>query len=232
MDWTISIRSSIVLTEANRQGENRKLMKIAILGGGNVGAALGKGWARAGHQVTYGLRRPDSEDAARLTADGKCRAAGVEDAARDAEVVVLALPWDVTKSVVASLPLDGKIVLDCTNPLLPRLAGLEIGTTSSAGELVQSWAPGARVVKIFNTTGSANMADSKYPEGAPVMFYCGNDPAANQAAHKLAADLGFDPVAVGGIENARLLEPAAMLWITLGVKLGMGPNFAMRLMRR
>ena len=98
--------------------------------------------------------------------------------------------------------------------------------------MVAEWAAGARVVKIFNTTGFGNMANSNYTLGPVTMFYCGDDPGAKIVAAKLAADLGFDPVDAGPLTQARTLEPMAMLWIWLAVFGGMGTDFAFRLIRR
>lgn len=76
------------------------------------------------------------------------------------------------------------------------------------------------------------MENSRYPEGAPAMFYCGDDASAKKAAAQLASDLGFEPVDAGGLTSARLLEPLAMLWIHLAYGQGVGRDFAFRIMRR
>jgi len=207
-------------------------MDIGILGAGNVGGTLGARWAQRGHRIVFGVRNPNSEDIKQTLAgcDGKARAASPADAA-SAEVVVNCLPWPATKGVIENLNLKGKALLDCSNPLKPDLSGLEIGTTTSAGEMVASWATGARVVKIFNTTGYNNMANPAY-NGEPIpMFYCGDDAEANRIAAQLASDVGFDPVHAGPLSNARLLEPYAMLWIWLAFH-GMGRDFAFRIARR
>jgi predicted dinucleotide-binding enzyme len=209
-------------------------MKIAILGGGNVGGALGEAWARHGHEVFFGVRRPDSPDVRALLerCGPAARAVSVEDAAREGDVVVVALPWGATKAVIESLKLVGKIVLDCTNPLKPDLSGLEVGTTTSGGEMVASWAQGARVVKVFNTTGYSNMENPIYGGEHVTMFYCGDDAEAKGTAAELAKTVGFDPVDAGPLANARLLEPYALLWIWLALKGGQGRDFAFRLLRR
>lgn len=204
-------------------------MKIAIIGAGMVGGALGGGWLGAGHEVVFGVRDPDGDKARALPAPAKTP----RDAAEQAEVVVLATPWDAAEAALRSSgDLRGKVLLDATNPLRPQLAGLTHGHDSSGAEQVAAWAPGARVVKVFNSTGFNNMADPAYPEGPATMFYCGDDDAARQTAHRLAQDLGFDPVDAGDLQQARLLEPLALLWISLAYRQGLGREIAFRLMRR
>jgi predicted dinucleotide-binding enzyme len=209
-------------------------MKIGILGGGNVGGALGAAWAKHGHQIVFGVRNPAAPDMQTLVVqcNGGATAGMAADAAGFGEVVVNALPWPAVRAVITSLDLRGKILLDATNPLMPSLAGLEVGTTTSGAELVSQWAPGAHVVKIFNTTGSNNMTDPIY-RGEPIpMLYCGDDPGAKSAATALAADLGFAPVDAGPLSNARVLEPLAMLWVWLAYPGGLGREFAFQIVKR
>lgn len=210
-------------------------MRIAIIGAGNVGGALARGWVDAGHDVVFGVRDPSKESLVALVGDlgDKASAAGVGDAANGADVVVLATPWDATKAAIeAAGDLSGKIVVDCTNPLTADLSTLTVGTDRSAGEEVAEWLPDARVVKAFNTTGSGNMEDPKYGEDAVTMFICGDDAEAKGVVTELAETLGFEVCDAGGIDMARWLEPTAMLWIKLAYQQGMGPNFGFRLVRR
>jgi 8-hydroxy-5-deazaflavin:NADPH oxidoreductase len=210
-------------------------MNIAILGAGNVGGALGKGWAAKGHSIYYGVPDPQSEKIrALLNSIGKnARAGNVHDAAANADVIVLATPWPATQdAVLAAGKLTGKIVIDCTNPLQPDLSGLALGHTTSAAEQVAQWAAGARVVKAFNTTGAGNMANTHYGDKEITMCVAGDDASAKTVVMGLAHDLGFEAVDAGPLKNARLLEPFAMLWIYLAVKQGLGPNIAFKLLRR
>ncbi|HKF53688.1 MAG TPA: NADPH-dependent F420 reductase [Candidatus Acidoferrales bacterium] len=210
-------------------------MNIAILGAGNVGGALGKGWAAKGHSIYYGVPDPlDEKVRALLNSLGKnARAGSVHDAAENAEVVVLATPWPATRdAVLAAGKLAGKVVIDCVNPLQPDLSGLTVGHDTSAGEQVAQWAAGARVVKAFNTTGAGNMANTHYGDSEITMCVAGDDAAAKSTVMKLAQDLGFEAVDAGPLKNARLLESFAMLWIYLAVKQGLGPNIAFKLLRR
>lgn len=207
-------------------------MKIAILGAGNVGAALAKGWAAAGHEIRLGVRKTQDPEVLALAANLGGAATSIGEAANWAEVVVLATPWPaVADALAAAGPLDGKILFDCTNPLKPALAGLEIGLETSGGEQVAALAPGAKVVKIFNSIGADHMSDARIQGKPALMLYCGDDPGAKKVAHELAAANHFDPVDAGPLSQARLLEPMALLWITLAYKQGLGRNFGFALLR-
>src|SRR5215470_4590684 len=214
-------------------------MKIAVIGAGNVGGTLGKRWARAGHEVAFGARDPaDAKVAALVRESGPgARAASVPEAARQAAVVVLAVPWDSARDALAAAgDLRGRILIDATNPvpLTPEglRQGLVIGHTTSGGEQVARWAEGARVVKAFNTTGWQNMADPRYGPQGLTMLLCGDDGEAKTVVADLARPLGFEPVDVGPLRSARYLEALAMLWIDMAVLQGFGTNFGFHLVKR
>jgi predicted dinucleotide-binding enzyme len=208
-------------------------MKIGIVGAGNVGATLGRRFAAVGHEVAFGTRRPESPEMQELGKIAGARVTSNEEAARSSEVVVLATPWPATEAAVRGLgDLTGKILLDCTNPLKPDLSGLEVGTTSSGGEMVAGWAAGARVVKIFNTIGFNIMDNPAFPDRAATVFYCGDDAEAKGVARELAAGIGFEPVDAGPLRQSRTLEPLALLWISLAYVAGQGREIALQLIRR
>jgi len=210
-------------------------MKIGIIGAGNVGGTLGRRWAGKGHSVTFSSRGEPSDGLAKiLTESGpSVRTASVADTARDSAVVVFATPWPATQEAVNSAgDLAGKIVIDATNPLRPGPHGFELAATPSAGEMVAQWAAGAHVVKAFNTVGYNIMANPSFPGGPAAMFYCGDDAAAKKTVAGLISDLGFDPLDAGPLSQARVLEPFALLWISLALNYGYGREIAFRLMRR
>jgi predicted dinucleotide-binding enzyme len=203
-------------------------MKIAIIGAGNVGTALGGGWQKKGHEVVYGVR-----DAASAKVSGMAsRLAPPELAARDADVVVLTVPYGALQEVVGTLgSLDGKVVFDCTNPVGKGFVSAA-PAGSSAAQQVAEWAKGARVVKVFNTTGFNIMLDPKFGNEAASMFFCGDDTSAKQTAAALVSDLGFEPVDAGPLKQARLLEQLALLWISMAMAHGHGRDMAFRLLKR
>src|SRR3954452_2281334 len=132
-------------------------MKIAVIGAGNVGGALGRAWAKAGHAIVFGARDVNKPELKTLSAQIGATAASPAEAARQGDVVVLALPWQGAEGAVKALGnLSGKVVVDTMNPLamVDGALGLERGFTTSAGETVASWLPGAKVVKTFNQVGA------------------------------------------------------------------------------
>ncbi|MBL8385145.1 MAG: NAD(P)-binding domain-containing protein [Burkholderiales bacterium] len=208
-------------------------MKIAVIGAGVVGAALARAWQQKGHDIRFGARDTASAKvSAAVAAIPGARAAAIADAVAWGDLAVLATPWGGTEAALkAAGSFGGKALLDATNPLTPTY-GLALGHSTSGGEQVQAWATDAKVVKIFNTTGFDNMADTRYAQGRPAMIYCGDDAAAKAAAAALAADLGFEPIDLGRLDGARYLEPYAMVWIKLALAQGLGRNIAFALMRR
>lgn|SRR5215831_4778174 len=210
-------------------------MRIGIIGAGNVGGALGKEWAAKSHQVAFGVRSPNDAKVQTLaTATGnRARVVNVKDAVAEAEVVVLATPWIAAESALKEAgDLRGKVVVDTTNPLKADLSGLVLGHLTSAGEQVAGWAPGAKVVKAFNTIGAVHMADPRFGTRRASMFLCGDDTGAKAMVAQLAGDLGFEPVDCGPLTQARLLEPLAMLWISMAYAYGAGPNIGFALLRK
>ena len=195
-------------------------MKIAVLGRGNVGGTLGRRWAEAGHEVTFGVLEVRTDDEAPL-----------DRAVEDAEVVVFALPYGQLVPVGKSLGLEGKILVDCTNPIAPDFTGL-IAMESSAAEELTTATGSPRVVKCFNTVGFNVMADPDF-DGRPVsMLLCGDDLDAKAVVEKLASDLGFAPVDAGPLHQARWLEGMAWLWISMAMKHGHGREMAFIYERR
>ena len=208
-------------------------MQIGIIGSGNVGGALGTRWAKAGHQVTFGSRNPASDEMRQLTAKSGGRAASFQDTAAASDVLLVATPWPATRQVVEGLGnLAGKVVIDATNPLKPDLSGLVLGTTTSAGEQVAGWARGAQVVKAFNTVGYNIMENAAFGAARPVMFYCGDDAGAKAKVKPLIEQLGFEAIDAGPLTQSRLLEPFALLWISLAYAAGQGREIAFQFLRR
>jgi hypothetical protein len=209
-------------------------MKLAIIGSGNVGGALGKLWAEKGHDVTFGSRDPSADGVkAAAAAAGGAAIANVAGAAAGAEVVVIAVPWTaVPATIEAAGDLSGKIILDATNPLEADLSGLAVDSSTSAAQEIAKLAGGAAVVKAFNSTGAGNYSNPGFGGQAASMLICGDDDDAKATVAQLTESLGFDVVDAGPLANASSLESLALLWIKLAYVVDLGPEIAWKLLRR
>jgi predicted dinucleotide-binding enzyme len=217
-------------------------VNIGVLGSGEVGQVLGIGLAAAGHTVMLGSRDPASEKVRAWVARAQERAGGrasggtFGEAAAFAEVAVLATLWSGTESALRLAGhenLAGKVVLDATNPLDFSSGGPKLATTQadSGGEQVQRWVPDARVVKAFNTVGNTHMVNPDFPCGPPDMLIAGDNGDAKATVSRLAADLGWPVIDLGGLDASRYLEAIAMAWIVYGFRTGAW-NHAFKLLRK
>jgi predicted dinucleotide-binding enzyme len=210
-------------------------LRIGILGTGGVGAALGTRWGAAGHTIVYGSRAPASERVQQLVAKSGAGASATSprDAIDGADAVLFAVPWPAAHETLAQLgDLSERVLIDCTNPLLSDLSGIELGHVISAGEQIAMWAPGAKIVKAFNTASVKVMLDPQFGDTKATMFYCGDDAGAKLTVRQFIEDVGFEPVDAGSLSSSRYLEPLAMLYIHLAFRQGFGSNCAFKIMRR
>lgn len=199
-------------------------MDIAVIGTGNMGSGLATQLARAGCVVALAGRDIDK---ARAVAEGigsRVTASDARAAAADAPVIVLAVPYDEAAAVLASLgDIAGKVVVDLTNPLTPDFMALTVGHTTSAAETIAAGAPGARVVKAFNTILAQVMAQgADFGAEQAQVFVAADDAGAKATVSELARRIGFSPVDAGPLRNARYLEPLAAQNIQFAYALGQG----------
>jgi 8-hydroxy-5-deazaflavin:NADPH oxidoreductase len=202
-------------------------MHIGILGTGDVGHALGRGFLALGHEVRMGARAAGNAKAAAFAAEGGSSASAgtFADAAGFGELVVLATLGSATEAIVGGIAgrLAGKLVWDATNPL-DFSAGmppqLSISGRDSLGERVQKTAPNARVVKVFNTVGHALMFRPQLEGGPPTMFLAGDDEAAKKRTAGLLAEFGWETADTGPIASSRYLEAMCLAWVIVASKTG------------
>jgi 8-hydroxy-5-deazaflavin:NADPH oxidoreductase len=197
-------------------------MKVGILGSGDVAQALGRGFAKHGHEVMIGSREPKSEKLVKWMKDaGKKASTGTSaEAAKFGDIVLLATLGVGTLAAVENAGpknFDDKIVLDVTNPLdfskgMPP--GLFVGTTDSLGEQVQKVLPKAKVVKCFNTISNVQMIDPRTKGDKPRMLIAGDDAKAKKEVAKILQGLGWaGAIDCGDIKGARWLEALVPLWV-------------------
>jgi 8-hydroxy-5-deazaflavin:NADPH oxidoreductase len=198
-------------------------MEIAIIGTGNIGGALARHWHAAGHRLHLGARDPSDAKAEALAQEVDARVSGVEESARVADVVALAIPGPVLLETVAQLAdgLGGKTVLVPANDMSrssPNLA-----------QAVAQAAPGARVIRAFNTIAAETLAAGS-ADGEPVdMFYVAAEDA-DEVARTLISDCGLRPIRVGDVDKGDLIDDLFALWAALvfGGGHGRGTTFALK----
>ena len=209
-------------------------MRIGILGSGNMGAALGHLFAKAGHAVTFSYSH-DPQKLERLARRNgpRARAGTPSDAVRGANAVLLAVHWSRVPHVLrAAGSLRGKVLIDCTLPMTRSDEALAVGHRISGGELVARRARGARVVKAFNTVPAELLlaGAGSLPE-QPMVCYCGDDAAAKRIVARLIRDVGFEPVHCGKLVVARYLEPFTLVVAELAYNQHRRPEVGVRFIR-
>ncbi len=211
-------------------------MKIGFLGLGQVGGTLARKLGAKGHSVFLAAREPKSQQLFDLSQEigANAQVELIQTAIEKSDVIVLATPWSAVDSIIESCSdqLKGKVLIDCTNPLMPDLSGLLALSEQSAGEYIQKSLPATKVVKAFNTVGFNIMANPILEGRKVAMYFCGNDEEARFLTQQLITDIGFQPVDAGDISASRLLEPFALLWIKTAYKFGVGRGFAFSLVKK
>lgn len=211
-------------------------MNITFLGHGQVGGALANHLQGLGHTVTLAVRDPGSAKArAAVARNPALRLGTMIDGLRDAEVVFVATPFmthEVTLLPLAQALAD-KVVVDCTNPIGPGLTH-GLNSVRSGTEALQALLPKSRVVKAFSIYGFENFENTAYPAYSvkPAMLFCGNDGAAKATVGSLITQLGWEPVDVGGAEQALHLEHMTLLWVRMVRAQGHSPNLVWAALRR
>lgn len=205
-------------------------MKIAIIGAGNVGGALAKQWAKAGHSIYLGLRDLNSADAKALEKfSPNITSHTIEEAINQSEVVLFATPPEAAVQTAKQSPsLKNKIVIDASNSVFKKPEPYK-----TAFEGIKEETGCEDVVKCFNSTGFENMENPTYGDIAVDMFAAGSSAEAKEVARKLSLDAGFaECYDFGGDDKVELLEQFALSWINLAIMQKQGRNIAFKVLKR
>ncbi|MBA3043467.1 MAG: NADPH-dependent F420 reductase [Gammaproteobacteria bacterium] len=202
-------------------------MKVAIIGTGNMGSGFARAFAASGIDVVIGHSDPAKAAALATETGPNVEGGGIASAAKLADIVLLALPYQAVAPVLAEAgDLTGKILIDITNPITADYKELLLGHTTSAAEEIQKLAVGAQVIKAFNTI-FAGLIMREAREGKTLqVFVAGDDEAATATVRELAEKLSFEAINAGPLSNSRFLEPIGEMNIHFGFFLGMGPTVA------
>ncbi len=203
-------------------------MKIAILGAGKVGGALGKKWSNAGHTIRFGVRDTHKPQVQELVQSlgANVSATNIAEAIDFGDVVLFAItgtPMD--EMIIANAQaLDGKIIIDAANKfnVLPM--------NSLATFAAQ--APTAPAYRAFNCYGWENFENPLFGGVVGDLFYCGPDTEPRLVIERLISDVGLNPVYIGGPEQAELCDALVRLWFALAVGQNMSRNLTLKVLRR
>ena len=202
-------------------------MTVAIIGSGKMGSGFARLLASKGVDVAIGNKNPEKAVALAREISAKVKGGSVRDAVSQADVILLAVKYeDSAEALKAAGDLTKKVVIDISNPITADYKGLTIGHSTSAAEEIQKLAPGAMVVKAFNTI-FAELLPTESRKGRKVqVFIAGDDQTAKAKVSDLVKAAEFEPIDSGTLYNSRFLEPMGEMNILLGKFLGWGTSGA------
>jgi 8-hydroxy-5-deazaflavin:NADPH oxidoreductase len=202
-------------------------MKLAFIGIGNVGFAIANNLQKKGHDIIVANNDENSETVKKALAQNpNFSVKNIQEAIDEAEVVFLATPFNANQEILHPLTFNGKVLVDCTNPVGAEIShGLK--SEISGSEKVQEWATDAKVVKAFTIYGFENFINSDYPNYnvKPVMMIAGNDAEAKNIVSKINSDMGYETLDTGKLDQALHLEHMTLLWVKMVRRDGHHPNF-------
>lgn len=194
-------------------------LKIGIIGTGNIGGALAKHWAKAGHELVISSRHPEELLDLAKSLGPKVRAGTPREAAQFGEVILLSVPYKATPDIGRDLAreLKGKILLDTGNPYPFRDGAMaQDARKRGTGVTSKEFLPGVRLVRAFNAINAGNLARDadRKPERLAIPL-ASDDAGALEVAQRLVRDAGFDPVVVGGLARAREFDVGSKVYTQL-----------------
>lgn len=201
-------------------------MNIAILGTGNIGSTLGTKWAKAGHTIYFGTRDPQKPETQQLVRSlgANARATSIADAIQSADVVLFAVPghaMDETISANASA-LANKIIIDAANKISsPVMNSFPTFTAQT---------PTAKLYRAFNNYGWENFESPKIGTDTADLFFCGVDSESRTKVAQLIADVGLNPVYLGGVEQVEIVDSILKLWFALSSAQKKGRHLAFKVL--
>ncbi len=201
-------------------------MKIGIIGAGHVGTSLGKALLKAGHEVMFSSREPDSPKAQQIRTETGAPVDSIQDVINFSNLIAIAMPPDAALQVAQEYKghWADKTIIDMNNRF-----GASASGRSFAQDLAE--AAGTDVVKAFNMIGAESYQNPIFGGQPASMLIAGDDPATKKQVLQIASDIGFDAVDAGNLEASALIEKLAQLWVHL-MRSGAGRDMAFKLIRR
>ena len=203
----VALGAATVFSPAYAQSD---ALKIGIIGTGRIGSALARHWVNAGHEVFMSSRHPEElQDLARELGP-RAHAGTPREAAAFGDVVLVSVPYSAMPQIGTdyAAELEGKIVLDTSNPVANRDGPMAVEAKSKgSGVASAEFLKGTRLVRAFNCIPAASLANepNRQPDRIAIPL-AGDDAEALAMAQRLVDEAGFDPVVIGGLEDARLFD--------------------------
>lgn len=209
-------------------------MHIGIIGTGSMASALAQKLSKAGHTILIGSRDAGRAKSLAEMMGSTVQGGSIAQAADFGQAIILAVTWaGVDNALEEAGDLDGRVLVDCTNPLDPDSYDLIPGRKMSAAEYIAQKSKNAQVVKAFNTVFAETILSGADFDGVKAnVFFCTDEKAAKDVAIELIEDIGFVPVNCGELKNAQYLEPMGGMIIKLGYPMGFGTEIAFKLLER
>lgn len=213
------LSAAVVPSAGAAAPDDSKPLKIGIVGTGNIGGALAKHWAKAGHEIVLASRHPEQLQDLAKSLGPKVRTGTPKEAAAFGDVVLISVPYAATPQLGRDLQgeLKGKIVLDTGNPY-PNRDGPMAEDVRKRGTGVASaeFLPGTRLVRAFNAIKWTDLTnEGNHPGEKYAIPLAGDDSEALRVARRLVRDAGFDPVVVGGLASARKFDVGTPVYVKL-----------------
>jgi predicted dinucleotide-binding enzyme len=197
-----------------------KIRKVGIVGSGNIGGTLGILLGRAGYEIFFSSRHPETLKDLVKAAGPKARAGNVSEAIAFGDVIIMSVPMKAFRELDAEtkMALKGKIVIDTSNPYPERdgaIAEEARRDPGGTGSFVARLLPGARIVRAFNTVYSEDLKKTINKDGETIGIpIAGDDEDGVKAAVELAGHAGLDPVVVGGLSKSKMFDVGAAVYAT------------------
>ena len=187
-------------------------MKFGTIGAGTVALAFAREALRNGHEVVLSGRRGPGSLTDTISKLGPGSSAATVEEAASLDYVLLAVPWCNVETALEGLSAwNGRVLIDATNPFIetsPRLVLADLGG-KNASEMVAQLAPGARIVKAFNSIVTARFNEGPIKNGGRrVIFVSGDHAEPNNFIMSLIESFGFAPIYLGGLVTGGRLQQA------------------------
>jgi predicted dinucleotide-binding enzyme len=207
--------------ETSPTGEKTmKIQKIGIVGSGHIGGTLGTLFAKAGYEVFFSSRHPETLEDLAKEAGPKARAGTVREAIGFGDVILMSLPMKAFRELDTETKeaLKGKVVIDTSNPYPDRdgeIAEEAKKEAGGTGPFVARLLPGTRIVRAFNTVYFEDLRKTVNEKGERIAIpIASDDEEGLAAAMELAENAGLEPVVVGGLATSKMFDVGTSVYTT------------------